>query len=233
MSIRDYYDLTKPGIVYGNAITVVAGFFLASRNLPINWQLLLFTVLGLSCVVASACVFNNYFDRNIDAKMERTKKRAFAAGTISPVGALLFGALLFVFGVFLLWFVNLLALGWAMLGFVVYVFVYTPLKHKTGLAVFVGAIAGATPPVVGYTAVGNMFDMWALALFVFLFVWQLPHFLAIATYRYDEYAAAGIPLLVKKPKDEQTKKIARKIFLYSLVVLLLVCVALILQRWIR
>lgn len=231
--MKRYYHLVKPGIVYGNAIVAAAGFLFASRNISLDWWLFVATVFGLSLVVASACVFNNYFDRNIDAKMERTKTRGFAAGTVSPIGALIFGGLLLVLGMFLLSFVNLLALSAALLGFVVYVFVYTPLKHITGYAVFVGAVAGATPPIVGYGAVTNTFDLWALFLFAFLFVWQIPHFLAIATYRYDEYAAAGIPLLVSRPKSEETKRLARKIFFYSLVVLLFWCVALILQRWIR
>lgn len=220
----------KPGIIYGNALTCIAGFFLASQG-SINILLLLFTVVGLSCIIASACVSNNYIDRNIDALMERTKDRALAAGHIAPTRALLFAGIVGILGVSVLYFfTNLLALCIALLGFIVYVFFYSPLKHRTGYALFVGAVAGATPVLVGYTAVLGVLDRTALWLFLFLFVWQVPHFLAIAVYRYDEYAAARVPLLMRGPFTARQRSLARAIFFLSLVVLLVWSVAVILLR---
>jgi protoheme IX farnesyltransferase len=230
--IKEYYELAKPGIVYGNSLVAGAAFIFGS-GATIDWQQFFFMIVGLAFVVASACVFNNYYDRNLDAKMERTKHRALAAGNIRGITALLFAGALGLVGFFLLHNTNNLAVLSALLGFVVYVFLYTPLKPRSGLALFVGAVAGATPPVVGYTAAANSVDLIAVLLFAFLFLWQIPHFLAIARYRYDEYAAGGVPLLVSKPANEQERKRARTVFYLSLVVLLLFCLILILQRWIR
>ncbi|MEJ0021846.1 MAG: heme o synthase [Candidatus Doudnabacteria bacterium] len=190
-----YYQLTKPGIIYGNAITTIAGFFLASRG-HMNWRLLLATLVGLSLVIASACVFNNLYDRDIDRKMERTRSRALVTGSISKTNAIIFGIVLIFLGAFVLRFhTNTRALLAALFGFFVYVFAYTPLKHRSVHATLVGAIAGAVPPVVGYTAVTNRFDLAALLLFLILVAWQMPHFYAIAIRRLDEYRSAGIPVL--------------------------------------
>ena len=224
-----YYRLTKPRMVDMNVLVAAAAFVFASHE-SFNWQEFGIMLLGLSFVVASACVFNNYADRFLDAHMERTKNRALATGKLNPTHALVFGSILFLCGFLLCLQLNLFALGAAMVGFVVYVFIYTPLKPKTGYALYAGAVAGATPPVVGYTAAAHTLDYYALALFLILFLWQIPHFLAIARYRYDEYTAAGVPLLVTPPKSEEEKRRARKIFHYSLVLLLLVCLVLILQR---
>ena len=227
--IKTYYRLTKPGIIYGNALAAVAGFFFASRGGPINWWLFVATVLGLSLIIASACVLNNYMDRDIDARMERTKNRAMVRGAISDRNALIFAAVLGVMGVVLLAFYSsYTALAAALVAFVVYVALYTPLKPRTPMALFVGAVSGAMPPVVGYTAVTNMLDWYAFALFLALFLWQIPHFLAIATYRYNEYAAAGVPLFIKKEPSDTTKRRAKVIFYCSLVVLLVACGALLL-----
>ncbi|TSC68102.1 MAG: protoheme IX farnesyltransferase [Parcubacteria group bacterium Gr01-1014_56] len=227
--IKAYYRLTKPRMVFMNVLVAAAAFVFASHE-GFNWQDFGTMVAGLSFVVASACVFNNYADRFLDAHMERTKNRALPKGLVNPKHALVFGATLLLFGVLLFLLLSPLALGAALLGFVVYVFVYTPLKPKTGYALYAGAVAGATPPVVGYAAAAGVLDYYALALFLILFLWQIPHFLAIARYRYDEYSNAGVPLLVTPPRNEEEKRRARKIFRYSLVLLLLVCLVLILQR---
>jgi len=227
--IRAYYDLAKPRMVYGNLLVAAAGFAYASQ--AIDWVLLLWTLAGLGCVIASACVFNNYFDRGIDAKMERTKHRALASGKIPNRNALLLGAVLLALGIkLLLLFTNLLTFEVALAGFLVYVLVYTPLKPCSPYALFVGAVAGATPPVVGYVAVTNTIDTTAWLFFLFLFVWQLPHFLAIAVYRHDEYAAAKVPLFMRGPYTPKQKKLARIIFYLSLVVLLGWCVALMVHK---
>lgn len=212
-----------------NVLVAAAAFIFASHD-TIDWRSFFAMVGGLSFVVASACVFNNYADRFMDTHMERTRGRALAAGRINPTHALLFGSLLLLCGVLLLSLVHLLALGVALVGFVVYVFLYTPLKPNTGYALYAGAVAGAMPPVVGYAAAAGVLDWYALAFFFILFFWQIPHFLAIARYRFDEYSAAGVPLLVKRPRDERERRRARLVFHLSLVVLLVFCAALILQR---
>lgn len=187
-------------------------------------------MLGLALVIGSACVFNNYYDRDIDKKMLRTSTRGIASGKISGRSALLYAAILGVLGMYILYFYTTeFAYAAALAGFVVYVFAYTPLKHKTPYALFVGAIAGATPPVVGYAAATGTINTAALWLFIFLFLWQLPHFLGIAAYRYEEYAAAGVPLFINKP-TEHGKKIGRVVFYLSLVVLLAWCGVLMLHR---
>lgn len=227
--IKEYYRLAKPGIVYGNALVAAAGFLYASAG-RVDWLLCLAMLAGLSLVVASACVFNNYFDRDIDKKMTRTKSRALASGSISAQNALAYAAVLGLAGAAILFFfTNLLALSVAAAGWAIYVALYTPLKHVTPQALWVGAIAGATPPVAGYVAVTNTLDSTALAFFIFLFIWQVPHFLGIAAYRYDEYVAAGIPLLITKP-TARGKKIGRIVFYASLVVLLVWCGALMLHK---
>lgn len=229
-SAGSYYRLVKPGIVYGNALVAAAGFAYASAG-HVNWLLFVCTLLGLSMVIASACVFNNYFDRDIDAKMARTTNRPLAAGHISSRPALAFGAFLGLTGAALLFFFTTLpAFAVALFGWLVYVLAYTPLKHVTPQALWVGAIAGATPPVVGYAAVTNSLDLTALWLFLFLCLWQVPHFLGIAAYRFDEYSAAGIPLLIKKRPSERGKAAGRIVFYASLVILLVWCFALMLHR---
>jgi protoheme IX farnesyltransferase len=231
--IKEYYELAKPGIVYGNAWPAIAGFFFASTG-AIAWGVFFAMLMGLSFVIGSACALNNIHDRAIDARMERTKHRGVASGRIPRANALIFAIVLGLLGAALLGFYTTpLALYAALAGFGIYVFLYTPLKPKTPLALFVGAVAGATPPVVGYAAAANVYDWYALALFAALFVWQIPHFLSIAMYRYAEYAAAGVPLYIKKEPSEPAKRRARLVFYLSLVVLLFGCAALILQRWIR
>ncbi|MDR3642282.1 MAG: heme o synthase [Candidatus Doudnabacteria bacterium] len=193
--LRNYYALTKPGIIYGNAITAAAGFFLAAKG-EIDWKLMLMMLVGLSLVIASGCVFNNYMDRDIDGRMERTKNRALPSGAVSPKAAIIFAGLLLFLGVIALYFhTTNKALIAALVGFFVYVFLYTPLKRRTVYATLIGSIAGATPPVVGYAAVTNRFDSGALILFLILVFWQMPHFYAIAIRRIKDYNDASIPVL--------------------------------------
>jgi protoheme IX farnesyltransferase len=190
-----YYQLTKPGIIYGNALTAAAGFFLASEG-TVNWWIFVAMLIGLSFIVGSAAVFNNYIDRDIDALMERTKNRALPTGQIAPRNALIFGTFLGIVGVkILLLYTSLLTLEVALFGFAVYVLVYSPLKRKTMYASHLGALAGAVPPVVGYVAVTNSLDATALVLFLILCCWQMAHFFSIAIYRKDEYANAHIPVM--------------------------------------
>ena len=195
VSVQTYTLLTKPGIILGNLITTTAGFLLGGQG---HFDLILFlvTALGVGGVIASACVCNNYIDRAADRKMHRTKNRALATGEISGTQALMFAAALGILGVILLFFfTNTLALGAALLGFLVYVFVYSLLKYRSVHGTLVGSIAGATPPVVGYFAAGGHLDIGVWLLFGMLVLWQMPHFFAIAIFRLGDYIAASIPVL--------------------------------------
>lgn len=190
-----YYRLAKPGIIYGNAVTALAGFFVASKR-QVDLGLMVGMLVGLSLIIGAACVFNNYLDRGIDRKMARTKNRALAADLIPVRGALIYGLILVVSGSLILAaLTNLLTLSIALAGFLVYVGAYSPLKPRTTWATLVGSIAGAVPPVVGYTAVANKLDGAALLLFLILVFWQMPHFYAIAIYRLNDYKNAGVPVL--------------------------------------
>jgi heme o synthase len=191
----NYYLITKPGIVLGNLVTVAAGFLLASKGNFDPW-LFLATLIGIVFIMASACVFNNYIDRELDKKMSRTKNRALVTGLISGRKALLFGLVLEIVGtIILLTYTNLLTTIVAGLGFFVYVILYSLWKSKTVYGTAIGSIAGAVPPVVGYCAVSNQFDSGALILFAMLVFWQMPHFFAIAMFHLEDYKAAKIPVL--------------------------------------
>lgn len=201
-----YYKLTKPGIVRGNSLAVLAGFLLASAG-EINWLLLLYTILGSALVMAGGCVLNNFIDRDIDARMQRTKKRALADRKISPKIALLYGGGLALIGFLLLYFfVNHLTTYVGLFGFVFYVYVYAFFKRRTEHGTFVGAVAGAIPPVAGYTAVSNHIDIGAQIVFLILLFWQMPHFYAITIFRAKEYAEAKLPVLSLTRGIEVTKK---------------------------
>ncbi|MDO8515921.1 MAG: heme o synthase [bacterium] len=203
---KDYYSLTKFGLVLGNVITVIAGFMLVAGG-HIDLVLFFSTIAGISLVMASGCVFNNYIDRDIDAVMSRTKDRPLVMGRISGRAALIFGALLGIAGFSLLALTtNLLTLGVALFGFFFYVVMYSIWwKRRSVYGTFVGSIAGAVPPLVGYTAAGGGLDLGALILFAIMVSWQMPHFFAIAIRRGHEYAAAGIPVLPVKRGVPATK----------------------------
>lgn len=193
--LRTYYYLTKPGIIRGNLFAATAGFFLASKG-DLDIWLLLAIWIGTALVIGSGCVFNNYIDRGIDQKMKRTKKRALVSGEVSGRAALLYGAILGIAGLATLaiW-INWLTFGLGLMGLFFYVVVYGIAKRRTVLGTAVGSISGALPPVAGYTAVSGQLDTGAVLLFFVLVCWQMPHFYAIAMFRRDEYAAAGLPVL--------------------------------------
>lgn len=192
---KSYCLLAKPGIILGNAITTAGGFALASKG-HIDFFLFLATMIGLSCVIGSACAFNNYIDRESDVKMSRTKNRPLARGEISVKNALMFALALGAIGVALLgMFTNLRTLSIAIFGFLAYVILYSFSKYRSVHGTLIGSIAGAVPPVIGYCAVSNKLDAPAWILFAIIVMWQMPHFFAIAIYRMDDYAKAGIPVL--------------------------------------
>jgi protoheme IX farnesyltransferase len=193
--VSEYYRLAKPGIVYGNLLTTIAAFFFArGYELPGALGIFVATAFGISLVIASACVFNNYLDRDMDRMMKRTKNRALVTGAISVRSALAYGMVLGLAGLALLiLYVNVLTAAIALFGFISYVAVYSSMKRSSPLAALVGSIPGAVPIVVGYTAVTGHLDLIAGILFLILAAWQMPHFYAIALYRLEEYAAAKVP----------------------------------------
>lgn len=201
----NYYLLTKPGIILGNLFTLAAGFLLASKG-SVDIRLFLATLIGLAFIMASACVFNNYIDRQRDKKMKRTEHRVLVQGLISGRRAVLFGMVLGMIGGLILGFcTSLLALLLAGVGFFVYVVLYSLWKGRTIYGTAIGSIAGAIPPVVGYVAASHHLDAGAIILFAMLVLWQMPHFFSIALMHYEDYCAADIPVLPVKKGILRTK----------------------------
>ncbi|MCM3041770.1 heme o synthase [Paenibacillus motobuensis] len=193
---KDFIALTKPGILRSNLIAAFAGFWVASQ-----WHLqygkLILMLLGTVLVMASSCVFNNYFDRDLDMKMARTQNRVLPTGKMSPKTVLWYAIILGILGLSVLFIGNgLLAGVFGVIGMLVYVVVYTLwLKRSSTWSTSVGAISGAMPPVIGYVAAAGKVDLGAVLLFAMLFLWQPPHFWALGIRRVEEYRAAGFPLL--------------------------------------
>ena len=195
-TLKNYISITKPGIILGNMISVMGGFFLASRG-RVDIALLLSTLVGISLVIASACVLNNCVDRDLDRMMTRTRDRVLAQGMMMPKAAVFYAFVLCMGGIALLQATaNLLCVAVVQTGFVVYVVVYSLyLKRHSVHAALIGSLAGAAPPLAGYCAVSNRFDLGAVILLLIFCLWQLPHFYSIAILHLDEYAAAKIPVL--------------------------------------
>ncbi|MBH3410282.1 heme o synthase [Pseudomonas putida] len=218
MSVKHFIQITKPGIIFGNVLSVAGGFFLASKG-HVDFALFLAVVIGTSLVVASGCVFNNCIDRDIDHKMERTKNRVMVQGGMSLTLALVYATLLGVAGFSLLYVqANPLSAFCALIGFVVYVGFYSLwLKRKSVHGTLVGSLSGAMPPVIGYCAVSNSFDLAAVTLLVMFSLWQMPHSFAIAIFRFKDYSAANIPVL---PVARGVLAAKKQIVLYVLAFLL-------------
>lgn len=210
-SVRAYYRLTKPGIVYGNGLMAIAGYFFGAAGSP-SLAVFLSMLLGISAVIASACAYNNIIDRDIDAKMERTKARAIPSGQISKLDAVLFASFLLLIGLVLLVLgTNALTALVALAGHFAYVVLYGYAKRKTVHGTLVGTLSGSTPPVIGYVAATGALDVTALLLFLVLAAWQMPHFYAIAIFRRDDYKRANIPVLSVVSGMEATR---RQIIIY-------------------
>ncbi|ACQ66841.1 protoheme IX farnesyltransferase [Candidatus Williamhamiltonella defendens] len=194
--IKPYINITKPGIIFGNLISFIGGFFVAAKG-AINWPLFLGSLFGVSCVIASGCVFNNYIDRDIDKIMERTKNRVLVKGLMSPEISLIYASVLGLSGLFLLYMTtNRLTVLLAAMGFVIYVFVYSLyMKRHSVYGTLIGSLSGAAPPVIGYCTVTAQFDMGAFILLLLFALWQMPHSYAIGIFRFKDYQAANIPVL--------------------------------------
>ncbi len=212
--LKDYYSLTKPGVLYGNALTAAAGFLFASRG-DVDWWLFVSLCLGSTLIIASACTINNFLDQDIDSKMERTKTRAIVAGKVPGSHAVIMSIILGVVGfATLAVFTNWLVVAVGIIGFVDYVVLYGMLSKRLSIhGTLVGSISGAVPILAGYLAVTNQLDLGAILLFIILFLWQMPEFYSIAIYRRQEYKEAGVPVISVVKGIRHTKI---QIFFYTL-----------------
>ena len=202
----DYWALTKPEINFLIAIVTFAGFYLglpAERH-GFPFLLLIHTLLGTLLVSSGASALNQFIERRFDARMRRTARRPLAAGKLEPTSALRFGLLLSIAGtIYLAVAVNVLASLLAAVTLVSYLVLYTPLKRKTPWCTVAGAFPGAMPPLIGWAAASGRLSTEAWVLYVILFLWQFPHFMAIAWMYRDDYARAGYLVLPRGERSTQ------------------------------
>ncbi|MBI3933746.1 MAG: protoheme IX farnesyltransferase [Acidobacteria bacterium] len=215
--MADYLELTKPSITGLILFSTLVGFYLGSQQ-GIQILLLVHTLIGTALVASGTAALNQYWEREADSKMWRTRNRPLPMGRIAPWKALAFGIGLAVVGTgYLWWQVNFLSATLAALTLLSYLFLYTPLKTRTPLCTMVGAFPGAIPPLIGWAAAHGSLTMVAWVLYGILFLWQFPHFFSIAWLYRDDYERAGIAMLpVLEPDCEST---ARQIVIYSTVLL--------------
>ncbi|MBY8314164.1 heme o synthase [Vibrio fluvialis] len=206
--IKGYISITKPGIIIGNLISVAAGYFLAAKSEVADVALLAYTLAGVAMVIASGCVVNNIFDRDIDLRMDRTRGRLLAQGEINVDHAFVYAIALLLGGTALLYrMANPLSTVVVLLGYVFYVFFYTMWYKRTSVyGTLVGSVSGAVPPLVGYLAVTNYISLEAVLLFALFCLWQMPHSYAIAMFRMQDYKTAGIPVLPVVSGIEKARK---------------------------
>ena len=213
--LADFYELTKPRMNFLVLVTTMVGFYMALRQGWQGWGLMLHTLVGTALAAAGASVLNQYVEREHDAKMNRTAGRPLPAGRVAPLEALLFGVTLGASGVlYLAALVNPLTAALGAVTIATYVFLYTPMKRWTTLCTVVGAVPGAIPPMMGWTAATDGLSAEAWALFGILFFWQMPHFLAIAILYRDDYAAGGFKML--PVVDEDLSVTGRQMVLYAM-----------------
>jgi heme o synthase len=216
-SLAAYLELTKPRILVLILLTSIAGFCLASQG-SINTKLMLHMSIGVGFLAAGIAALNQFFEREIDKAMRRTERRPLPSGRITPTKACLFGIATSVFGIaYLALLINPLSGIMAVLTLGSYIFLYTPLKRKTTLSTVIGAFPGAVPPLMGWVAVRGEIGIEAGVLFLIMFLWQFPHFLAIAWMYREDYARAGIRMLpIIEPDGRAT---GRQIVIYALALL--------------
>jgi protoheme IX farnesyltransferase len=208
-----YVALTKPDVSFLVILTTAAGYYMAARA-PVNWPNLIHTVFATALIAAGTAALNHYAERESDRYMRRTASRPLPSGVLEPGHALSFGVALAMAGAVDLFVVG----GWmaSALGIITslcYLLAYTPLKKRTVWATFVGAFPGAIPPMIGWVAATGTLDRGAWLLFAILFLWQFPHFHAIAWIYREDYARAGILML--PVVDQEGKRTFRQIILYA------------------
>lgn len=216
-TLRAYVELTKPRITLMVTLTTIAGFLLATES-AVNYGKLLHLILGIALLSSGISTLNQWMERELDALMLRTRERPLPAGKLLAGQALGFGATLTVFAIlYVTIFINPLTGFLGLLTAASYLFLYTPLKTRTTLSTVWGAFPGAMPPLVGWAAERGALSLEAWALFAILFLWQFPHFLAIAWMYREDYERAGIKMLpVVEPEGRIT---SRQIVAYTLLLL--------------
>lgn len=222
--VRQYYELTKPGISQMVAMTTLTGYYLAIPTDLVsyattsgNWLHAVCTLIGTLAISSGSCVVNHIMEKDVDARMKRTASRPIPAGLISTTHASIFAAVLTIGGAALLATTNVLTLVMAIATWLLYVVVYTPMKQRSSLAVIVGGIPGALPFAGGWTAVRGTLDPMAIALFALLFFWQLPHFYALSWMYRTDYRAGGVVL--RSISDETGSMLAWQMILTSVLTL--------------
>jgi len=214
-TLADHWTLTKPEVNFLVLVSTLVGFYLASPG-HVKVELLVHTLLGTLLVASGTATLNQYLEREFDALMRRTARRPLPAGRLAPPQALRFGmALSLGGGLYLAVAVNLLASLLALLTLASYLLLYTPLKRKTPWCTLVGAFPGAMPPLIGWAAARGSLSPAAWVLYAMLFLWQFPHFLAIAWMYREDYARAGYLML--PPADREGRSMAWQIVACSLV----------------
>ncbi len=208
---KDFLSLIKIGIVNSNLITTFTGMWLALHISGLsflgNLNTVLLTLIGSSLIIAGSCAVNNYYDRDIDHLMERTKVRPTVTGKIQPNQALWSGILLVALGLIMLLMTTVMAAVIGFIGVFTYVVLYTMwTKRRYTINTVVGSVSGAVPPLIGWTAVEGHIGVVAWVLFMILFIWQIPHFLALAIKKTEDYRAANIPMLPVVHGFEVTKR---------------------------
>jgi protoheme IX farnesyltransferase len=218
--VQDFVELTKPRIVTMVGLTALCGYYLGATPAAFDWMRLAITLLGTSLAAAGTMVLNQYWERDLDARMLRTRQRPLPDGRVAPADALVFGLALTFAGLLALFVgVNALSAAVTTATSVSYLFAYTPLKQRTPFCTLIGAVPGALPPITGWAAATNDLSAAAWAIFAIMFVWQIPHSLAIAQMYREDYARADFCLLpVIEPDGAST---IRQIVTYSLA---LICV---------
>lgn len=202
-----FVELTKPRITRAVITTSAIGMAIAPGRLRLPAALL--SLLGTILVVSSANALNMWWERDVDARMQRTAERPLPSGRLTAREALVFGVVLGLVAIPVLLLVNTLTAALGLLALVSYVLVYTPMKAVSPYALHVGAVPGAIPPLMGYATVAGRLDGVALAIFAVLFLWQIPHFVAISLVRGEEYAAAALPVYgIAKPANVVQRTVA-------------------------
>jgi protoheme IX farnesyltransferase len=215
--LRALVELTKPGITRLVVITTAAGFYLATNG-SVNWLLFLNTLIGTGLVAGGSGALNQWLERDADSRMHRTQSRTIPSGRLSTRAALFFALGISVTGIiYTLLFVGLLPAAVVVTSLVTYLFVYTPLKRKTWLNTVIGAVPGALPILAGWTAAGGRIDAIGLSLFGILFLWQMPHFFALAWIFREDYLRGGFRMLTAF--DETGRRTARQAVLFTLALL--------------
>jgi protoheme IX farnesyltransferase len=215
-AILDYLELSKSRIVLMVLMTTAAGYVIGAH--PVNAIILLHTLIGTALVAAGTNALNQYVERDLDAMMKRTHRRPLPAGRISPNAALIFSIAIAIIGTLYLGIlVNWLTAFLGAFTLTTYIFVYTPLKRVSTICTIVGAIPGAIPPLMGWTAATGALGLGGWIAFGILFFWQLPHFMAISWIYREDYGRAGFAMLAVRDADGRAT--ARQAILYSVLLL--------------